>query len=60
MKFLTDFLDRLMPTDPITPPQTEVAVLVNEKQPEFRGNLALYRDRSQHRRFAARYEDLMN
>ena len=27
---------------------------------DVRGNLDLYRDRSQHRRYTARYEDMLN
>lgn len=49
--------------------QTLTELLTPTRQPphdgplgenEMRGKLELYRDRSQHRRFAARYEDLLN
>ena len=60
MRYLTQLVSRLAAfwSAPL-PPNASLQTLPLH-QPERRGNLALNRDRAQHRRYHARYEDLLN
>lgn len=60
MRYLIDLLTRLAALRiPPVPPNATLQTLPL-RVPVRRGNLALDRDRAQHRRYHSRYEDLLN